>query len=136
MLSEGVSTDNLNISISKHKTPVKISVEYGARAGLSIFVENTSDEVVEFVWDKCSINADNCFRVGKKFVDAERSQPNLIIAPHQTARFPITGASNVYYDEIFQTWTYRPMMYPIKLVLPVKQDNQKEEYIIIAVSKK
>ncbi len=96
----------------------------------SILISNITDKPLNILWEESSINNNVIFKSGMKYIDAGKTPPKTIIFPKGSEYLELYDSSTVYYQSgQYGGWRINKMRTPVKMILTIEQDGNKEQYI-------
>lgn len=112
---------------------VKIEKNY---EGVSLKLENKTEEVLEIDWNSSSLDGSNLFLDGQKYIDAGKMIPNQAIAPFASIQRSVYKANSVYYSSYYKSWQIDgDVNYPSKIVIKIINGN-KSNFIVFDLNNK
>ncbi len=127
--------------LSKTENIIKVDVVQVKRTavspldgGVQLAIENLTGDVLEIDWNSSSLDGDSIITDGQYFSNKNTMRPSTVLAPYSKATKRINKVSNIDYS--FGVWAEVGLDLPAKLVLHVKYNKDKEEYVIINLIEK
>lgn len=127
--------------LSKTEQIVKVDIVQVKRTavspldgGIQLAIENLTGDVLEIDWNYSSLDGDTIITDGQYFSQKNTIRPSTILAPYSKTTKRINKVSNIDYS--FGVWAEIGLELPAKLVLHIKYNKTKEDYVIINLIEK
>lgn len=123
--------------LTNNKNLVKIEVVQDKvgifDTGVSLIIENMTNEVLEIDWNSSSLDGDSIIISGQLFNQRNTLLPKTVLAPYSKAVKSINKTTNI--DDFWGEAEEKALKLPAKLVLHIAI-RDKEEYMIINLIEK
>lgn len=127
--------------LSKNENIIKVDVVQVKRTavspldgGIQLSIENLTNEVLEIDWNSSSLDGDSIVTGDQLVSQLNTMKPSTILAPYSKTTKRINKVSNIDYS--FGVWAELGLELPAKLVLHIKYNKTKEDYVIIELIEK